>query len=73
MRIFGRKLARENNYLKNELSAKEKDITALRIRVEELETSVEILNNSIDKVKKICKKTKSGVVGKAKILKELGE
>jgi len=73
MRIFGRKLARENNYLKNELSVKEKDITALRIRVEELETSVEILNNSIDKVKKICKKTKSGVVGKAKILKELGE
>lgn len=48
MRIFGRRLARENDYLKGELVPKEKDITALRRRNEELEDLCRSLEEEID-------------------------
>lgn len=52
---------------------KEKQIKKLKEKNKNLEKNLEVLQVTIEEIKKICNDTNAKVVSKSKILKELGE
>lgn len=66
MSLLGRK--------EKEVIAKlQKEIVDLKESNKNYANNMAILQNTIEKVKNVCKASKSGVIGKQKILEQLGE
>lgn len=67
------KLNKENKNLRISQSNLKTANEKLKESNKNYERNLAVLQNTVDSIKKVCKSSKSGVIGKAKILKELGE
>ena len=77
MRIFGRRLARENDFLKNQIAAKEKDIVSLRRSRQDFEDVCKSLEEEIDTLqaenKSILKENKNLKISQTNLKKKNAE
>ena len=66
-------LERKNRKLTKDINIMLNNAEECRTKIDNLENNIEVLNNTIEKLKEICHNAKGNTVSKKKILNELGE